>query len=228
MRSTRYSRLHVHWPIGPAGTVGTWCRQRAVHALLLGLVGLQLLLVSGCSGFGGRKRVDWVEQVQLLSGERILIPRWHECQLVAQPLQRPGCLFYAAGITVRIPGGGGQLITWEGPLSPLALDVVAGRTYMVATAPGNNPALQKFRGLISLTGHVAFELRGAEWVVTTVNDLPLVVKPNLLASTPQFLDGSERIDKPFVTVERRIKLNDLANNPQHFESIPRIPAPKSP
>jgi hypothetical protein len=214
--------------MGNTRSVRAWTRHCAARALLLTLAALELLLVVGCAdtSIGSRRRIDWTEQVRLSTGELILVERWQEnIRVVTDP--RSTGLFYAAGLTVKVPGGDRKVAIWEGPLCPLALDIVAGRTYLVTVVyGGRNPALRQFRNQLFAGLYVAFELRGAEWVVIDLRDLPLETKPNVLANTSSFFDGRERIDKPFVTVERRVKLNDDVNNPELFKEIPR-PLPRN-
>ena len=206
--------------------------QSAVQALLLALAALELAFALGCASPspGSRRRIDWTEQVRVSSGELILVERWTEnIRAFIGLMYSSGGLFYAAGLKYKVPGDEGRFAIWDGPLSPLALDVVAGRTYLVAIVSGGlNPAMSRFRDQLMQAGYVAFELRDLEWIVIDPRDLPLEVKPNLLATTAGFFDGSERIDKPFITVERRIKINDSANNPEMFKNILRPPPRNSP
>jgi hypothetical protein len=211
-------------------SVRAWTRHCAARALLLTLAALELLLVVGCAdtSIGSRRRIDWTEQVRLSSKELILVERWQENIRVVTERRSTG-LFYAAGLKLKIPAGDREFAMWEGPLSPLALDTVAGRTYLVSTAPGlRNPALRQYDAQLSVSSYVAFELRGSEWVVIDLRDLPLEIKPNLLISTSRFFAGTEPIDRPFVTVERRIALNDYSNDPEFFKSIRRPPVRSSP
>lgn len=152
---------------------------RRVAALLL------LLIAAGCASAGGRevrKVVEWKEQVQLSTGQVIVIERGDRYRPADDGRGGLGWLFDEAWLVADLPGAGQA--RWDGSLRPLVLDVTPeGRWFLVGVVGAYRG--WKDYGLPEQKRYVAFELSGKTWQRVPFAQLPESFKPNVLANAYQ-------------------------------------------
>jgi hypothetical protein len=130
------------------------------------------------------KTVNWKEETKLTTGQVIIVERSQDYRSVySGGAYRPGWLFDYERIRARFPSPSG-VITWEGRLTPLALDIAAdGQIYLVAVAAAAAGA--KEYHLKPDEYHVAFEYESSrsQWKQIALGKVPQQLRPNLLADT---------------------------------------------
>lgn len=188
----------------------------AAHLLVL-LLGFA---VTGCAALGDTRRVSWTEEVRLSTGEVIRIERWEQQELVAEPFQKPGWIFRRAGLKARLPVAGLGELTWEGTLTPLALDLGPdGAVYFVGVADTIR-AQREYRAPPQEI-HLAFRLGRAEWDQIKLHELPRDLRPNLLANTSRYIAEKRPLVEPLVTLQMKSSLDSVSGLWEAYKAIPR-------
>lgn len=145
---------------------------------------LLLLCLPTLGACSSMRQFEWTEDVALSDGRTIVVQRTSEYRPVMDVgagFQR-GLLFNKGSITADLPPPISRKVSWEGSLSPLALDIVGpdNAAYLVcdlATGAGRNewkvPPYEFY---------VAFRLGDQGWQRIPLAELPLSVQPNLFVA----------------------------------------------
>ena len=205
--------------------------RRGVRALLFGMIALQLALVSGCSFSNGIKRWSWSEEVELSSGEVIVVDRWEDRRQLTGLVERGGWVFVQGGIRIKPPHSGAQPIVFEEwRHSPRAIDITAERRIYLAVLQDSGgehkyppPPEEGIRTTADgkiLAGNLyaAFQWVDGAWVRILLTRLPEQTRVNLMLSTSPWIRGVESIDRPVVTLARKRKLHSYLD-PRFLERV---------
>jgi hypothetical protein len=139
------------------------------------------LISSTTTGCGETtKEINWREQVQLSTGEVIVVERGEKLNLVSEPGRGSGWLFDEAWLKARLPGIGETV--WRGALSPLVLNVTPKGNWYLLGVTGSIRGEREYQ-LAEGKRYVAFELTDRSWLRVPFADFPEEFQPNLLADT---------------------------------------------
>ncbi len=136
----------------------------------------------GAAGRDARKVVEWKEQVQLSTGQVIVIERGDRYRPADDGRGGLGWLFDEAWLQADLPGVGP--VRWDGSLRPLVLDVTPERRWFLLGVVGAYRGWKDY-GLPEQKRYVAFELLGKTWQRVPFAQFSEGFKPNLFANAYQ-------------------------------------------
>lgn len=197
--------------------------RRGVLLIVVGIFVLCIVLAWRWFSFGGDvKRWSWSEEVELSSGEVIVVDRWEDRQQLGGLVQRGDWVFVQGGIRIKPPHSGPKPIVFEEwRLGPFALDITAeGKIYLVVFqetgAWYKNPPPPEESGRRTAEGKAvngnlygAFKWVDGAWARILLTQLPQQTQVNLLLTTSPWTRGDELIDRPVVTLARKHKLESV-------------------
>jgi hypothetical protein len=188
---------------------------RRVAALLL------LLFATACAGAGGRdarKVVEWKEQVQLSTGQVIVIERGARFRVSDPGTGRLGWLFDDAWLQMDLPGAGSA--RWEGSLEPLVLDVTPEGRWFLLGVVGAYRGWKDY-GLPEQKRYVAFEFSGKTWQRIPFARFPEQFTPNLLASLHATFAATAESSGLLVTLEMKRRIDSRPTLDRPYRTIDR-------
>lgn len=181
-----------------------------------------LPLTSGCSNM---LHVNWTEEVQLLDGRVIVVERSDEYRRVMDVgagFQR-GLLYQKGTIKAELPAPISQTVYWEGSLKPLVLDVFPGSTVFFVGAVAARAGRDEWR-VPDNERYVVFRLSEDGWQRIPLMELPDAAKPNLLASTRQFIESGPALFGRRVDLKRK---KELDSDPSLSKALKTIIRPSN-
>jgi hypothetical protein len=170
------------------GLLWLWHCHRPTRVTRLVIFFAVLPALVGCS----TKEVEWKEEVRLATGQVIIAERtdrYKRVMDVGAGFQR-GWLYQTGRVKAELPPPISRTVEWEGTLRPLVLDVLSGSTVYFVGAAAGRLSRDEWR-IPDNEKYVVLRMTPDGWERIPLDELPLVAKPNLLASSRNFFEYTD-------------------------------------
>lgn len=170
-------------------------------ARLILFFALAVATLTGCATWPSARTIEWKEEVAFSGGLVVIVERKEDYIRVGEPGRGSGWLFSRGSLQAKLVSPSLQLISWEGLLDPLALDMVGEDVYFVGVVTAKAERELRIRD-----GSFLYAMRLGKdgfWQSMAVADLPRQVQRNLLVSKHDVFFSKHRSVDQIVTIEEK-------------------------
>lgn len=172
------------------------------------------------------RHFEWTEDVKLSDGRMILVKRTEDYRRIVDVGAgfQKGWLFQKSTISAELPAPIQRLVSWEGSLKPLVLDIQPdGSAYLVCRV-ATGAARTEWK-IPDHEFYVPFHLKNENWQRIPLSELPTSVKPNLLGSSYTLFIDRETFSGVHVDLKLKKELDSNVRASKKIKSIVRLPPP---